>query len=86
MGKKARVGATCTAHGRGTSTFPALFFDGTTHDTNIMLAGVDKGFLAEQRARAEQRAARFAREAQQGPPLLGLLLSLSRRLSGPQRA
>lgn len=63
-----RVGA--TAHGRGTSTFPALFFDGTTHDTNIMLAGVDKGFLAEQRARAEQRAARFAREAQQGPPPL----------------
>ena len=35
-----------------------------------MLAGVDKGFLAEQRARAEQRAARFAREAQQGPPPL----------------
>ena len=31
---------------------------------------VDQNFLAEQRARAEERAARFAREAAAGPPPL----------------
>ena len=35
-----------------------------------LLAGVDKGFLAEQRARAKAREARFAREAANGPPPL----------------
>ena len=35
-----------------------------------MLAGVDAGFLAEQRARSEARADRFTRDAAKPPPPL----------------